>query len=110
MEVPPMDPPVAAPSAAAPSSSARVVQLELADPIDRGNVVELSWTSSADLQFGVDIAADGEETRTDYVEGATTYRVEVDPVRPYCFEIRGTDGLDFFYSAPKSIRGATCRR
>jgi serine/threonine protein kinase len=110
MEVPPMDPPLAAPSAAVPSPSTAAVRLELADPVDRGTVVELSWTSSAELRYGVTIAPDGEQSRTDFVQDATSYRVEVDPVRRYCFEIRGTDGRSLYVSAPKAIRGATCRR
>jgi hypothetical protein len=110
MQVPPMDPPLAASSGGAPSPSAEAVLLELADPVDRGNVVELSWTSSADLQFGVTIEPEGKDSYTVFVHGATSYRVEVDPGRRYCFEIRGTNGQSLYLSQPKPIRGATCRR
>jgi hypothetical protein len=106
-ETPPAGPPVAAASVA-PSPSGPTVQLELAEPTDRGNVVDLSWSSSADLQFAVTVAPEGEPTRTIIVQQATTYRVEVDPVRRYCFEIRGTNGQGLFISPPKAIRGATC--
>ncbi|MET0492152.1 MAG: hypothetical protein ABW000_03380 [Actinoplanes sp.] len=96
----------AASVAASPSRSA--IQLELAEPTDLGNVVELSWASSADLSFAVTVAPQGRPSYTTYVQRVTEYRLEVDPVLPYCFEIRGTNGQDVVTSAPKSIRGAVC--
>ena len=100
----PLSPAVSA--AASPSRPA--IQLELAEPADLGNVVELSWASSEDLNFAVTIAPQGRPSYTTYVQRATEYRLEVDPVLPYCFEIRGTNGQDVVTSASKSIRGAVC--
>ncbi|GIJ48423.1 hypothetical protein Val02_53090 [Virgisporangium aliadipatigenens] len=86
----------------------RVVQLELADPVDRGNYVELSWRSSEPLDFAVIVAAEGEKAKAVFVHRSTSYRMEVDPARKYCFLIQGADGVQVHNSAPKAIRGATC--
>lgn len=93
--------------AAAPTPT-RAVQLELADPVDRGNYVELSWRSSEPLDFAVIVAAEGEKAKAVFVQRSTTFRVEVDPVRRYCFLIQGADGVTTYESPPKAIRGATC--
>jgi eukaryotic-like serine/threonine-protein kinase len=37
------------------------------------------------------------------------FNVPVEPGRKYCFLVRGTDGKEVYYSAPKPIRGAVCR-
>ncbi|MEO3927833.1 protein kinase [Micromonosporaceae bacterium B7E4] len=95
---------VASPATASP----RVVRLELADPADRGNVVELSWQSSEPLDFAVIVAAEGERARALLAQRNTTYRVPVDPVRRYCFLIQGSDGNQVYESQPKPIRGASC--
>ncbi|MDW5327045.1 serine/threonine protein kinase [Plantactinospora sp. KLBMP9567] len=95
---------VASPATASP----RVVRLELADPADRGNVVELSWQSSEPLDFAVIVAAEGERARALLAQRNTTYRVPVDPVRRYCFLIQGSDGNQVYESQPKPIRGANC--
>ncbi|MEN3610573.1 protein kinase [Plantactinospora sp. ZYX-F-223] len=92
----------------AASSPARVVRLELADPADHGNFVELSWQSNEPLNFAVIVAAEGEPNRTILAQRKTTYRVPVDPVRRYCFAIQGTDGNQVYESEPKPIRGASC--
>ncbi|WP_203861620.1 serine/threonine protein kinase [Plantactinospora mayteni] len=90
------------------SSPAPVVRLELADPADHGNFVELSWQSNEPLNFAVIVAAEGEANRTILAQRKTTYRVPVDPVRRYCFAIQGTDGNQVYESDPKPIRGARC--
>jgi eukaryotic-like serine/threonine-protein kinase len=101
-----------APFSAAVSPSAGpslpAVQLELAEPTDLGNVVDLTWAANEDLRYAVTVAPEGRPSRTMIVGQATEYRVEIDPVRPYCFEIRGTNGRGVFISPPKSIRGAVC--
>jgi hypothetical protein len=89
-------------------TSARDMRLELADPTDRGNVVELSWHSSEPLDFAVIVAAEGEPAEVRVVQRATSYRVRVDPVRKYCFQIQGSDGVHVLESEAKPIRGARC--
>ncbi|MFE9207264.1 serine/threonine protein kinase [Micromonospora sp. NPDC007230] len=106
LAVPPAPPPVMATSAS--PTPARVVQLELTDPVDRGNVVELSWRSTEPLDFAVVVAEEGERAKVLLAKRATTYRVPVDPVRKYCFLIQGSDGLQVYESQPKPIRGARC--
>lgn len=106
LAVPPAPAPVVAASAS--PTSARVVQLELTDPVDRGNSVELSWRSTEPLHFAVIVAAEGEPEKAYIVREATSYRVPVDPVRKYCFLIQGTDSVQVYESPPKPIRGARC--
>jgi hypothetical protein len=105
-------PPAPARSAASASGPApgRAVRLELADPVDRGNFVELTWRSSEPLDFAVIVAAEGETAKAVFVDRSTSYRIEVDPVRKYCFLVQGADGVQVYNSAPKAIRGATCTR
>jgi eukaryotic-like serine/threonine-protein kinase len=99
----------ASPAVSVAASPGRpAIQLELAEPSDLGNVVELTWASSEDLRYAVTVAPQGRPSYTTYVQGVTEYRLEVDPVLPYCFEIRGTNGQDVVTSASKSIRGAVC--
>ncbi|MDG4831855.1 serine/threonine-protein kinase [Solwaraspora sp. WMMD1047] len=86
----------------------RAVQLELIDPVDRGNVVELSWRSSEPLDFAIIVAAEGKPTETVFVHRNTSYRLPVDPVLRYCFLIQGVDGVGVYETAPKPIRGANC--
>ncbi|GFJ95353.1 hypothetical protein [Phytohabitans rumicis] len=83
-------------------------RLELADPTDRGDVVELSWRSSEPMDFAVVVAAEGERAKVLFVQRNTSHRVPVDPVRRYCFRIQGTDGTHVVESEAKPIRGARC--
>ncbi|WP_116104265.1 MULTISPECIES: hypothetical protein [Amycolatopsis] len=91
-----------------PSAPERAVQLDLDDPVDQGDHVELSWRSSEALDFAVIVAAEGERSTTVLVQRNTTHRVPVDPVRKYCFLIQGTDGPHIYESQAKPIRGANC--
>jgi hypothetical protein len=86
------------------------VLLELADPADRGDVVDLSWRASEQMTYAIVVAGDGLPTRTVVVQQATSYSMPVDPVRKYCFQIQGADGVGVYSSAPKPIRGAKCRQ
>lgn len=95
-------------STGAPTPTRPAVQLELADPVDRGNEVELSWRSSEPLDFGVVVAAEGKPAKVLIVRGGNSYRVPVDPVSKYCFQIQGSDSIKVYESQPKPIRGATC--
>jgi hypothetical protein len=103
-------PPVTPPSSAQDIPTAAAVGLELADPVDRNDEVELSWSSTATLEFGVVVAGEGEQTRTLVAHRNRTFKVPVEPGRKYCFLIRATDGNQLYESAPKAIRGAICRK
>ena len=107
LDVPPAPPPVAA-SNAVPTPTRAAVALELTDPTDRGNFVELSWRSSESFDFAVIVAEEGSQRKTIFAHRSTSYRVPVDPVRKYCFQIQATNGQDIYVSPSKPIRGATC--
>jgi len=107
----PSAPVVAAPSGVPRAGSGPAVLLELAPPIDHGTEVELHWTSNVpDLEYAVNIAADDGTTRPQYVGTVTEFRVPVDSRRRYCFSITGGNADGPTESAPKAIRGATCRQ
>ncbi|MEE6258200.1 serine/threonine protein kinase [Plantactinospora sonchi] len=107
LAVPPPPPSAAGTTGPAPTP-ATVVHLELTDPVDRGNVVELSWRSTEPLDFAVVVAEEGEQAKVLLAQRGTTYRVPVDPVRRYCFLIQGSNGLQVYETPPKPIRGARC--
>ncbi|GAB3586147.1 hypothetical protein GCM10027445_64540 [Amycolatopsis endophytica] len=107
LDVPEVPPVIGAPTLTAPPS--RAVQLILNEPVDQGDYVELSWQSSEALDFALVVAAEGQETATILVQRNTTYRLRVDPVLKYCFQIKGTDGgPQIFESQVKPFRGASC--
>jgi serine/threonine protein kinase len=104
-------PEVAAPvTPAASSSPPEAVRIELADPADHGDYVELTWQSTKPLQFAVIVAPEGREQQVVYVQRATTYRLDVEPVRRYCFLVQGTDQQLTYESQAKGIRRAACTR
>ncbi|SFB35881.1 Serine/threonine protein kinase [Amycolatopsis marina] len=94
------------------TASAAAVQLELNNPVDKGNYVELSWRSSEPLDYAVIVAPEGKENETIFVQRNTTYRVPVDPVLKYCFLVQGVanDGRQTFESQAKQIRDANCSK
>ncbi|MFG1608396.1 hypothetical protein [Actinoplanes sp. NPDC049265] len=111
MDVPPPPPAAASSAAPAPSASGPAVTLALADPVDRGDVVTLRWTSSVPgLDYGIGVAPEGAEATVRIVGRVTTTDVRVEPGRRYCFEVRATNGGKPVVSAPKAIRGAACRQ
>ena len=55
------------------------------------------------------VAGEDGSSRPVLAQRATTMSVPVDPVRKYCFEVQGTNGVDIYVSAPKPIRGAGCK-
>ncbi|MGC7097372.1 protein kinase domain-containing protein [Amycolatopsis lurida] len=97
---------IAAPEPAQPGG--QPVLLELAEPVDKGDYVELSWRGSEPLDFVVVIAPEGQEAHSEFVERATTYRGRIDPVLRYCFLVQGATSTGYVQSQPKPIRGATC--
>lgn len=99
------------PASGAPTSGVTsAVQLDLADPVDLGNSVELTWTSDRVLDYAVIVAGDGEPNHTLLAQRNRTMTVPVDPVRKYCFLIQATDGDQVYQTGPKAIRGATCHQ
>ncbi|ONI92866.1 hypothetical protein ALI22I_01430 [Saccharothrix sp. ALI-22-I] len=86
------------------------VQLELGEPVDQGNQVELAWHSGRALDFAVIVVGEGEERRVLLAERNHTMTVPVDPVRRYCFLVQATDGSRVYESDPKPIREAVCQK
>lgn len=86
------------------------VDLELNEPVDRGEFVQLSWESSTPLEFAVIVVGEGEKARAVLAHRKNTLRVQVDPERGYCFAVQGNDGDHVYESDPRPIRGATCSR
>jgi hypothetical protein len=104
------DPPVrGAEPTAVPSSPAKTVLLQVAEPVDHGDRVDLRWEGPEQLVFAVMIAAEGEQPSVRLVKQNRSLQVEVDPARKYCFVVQGTDGTRIYESRPKSFRGATCK-
>jgi len=86
------------------------LELELAEPTDRGNQVMLAWTSNSDIvDYAVIVAPENEPNRTVLAGRAHAITIPVDPVRRYCFEVQATDSRIIHTSPPKPIRGAVCR-
>ena len=89
--------------------TANPVQVDLADPVDRGTSVELSWRGSeSTLHYAVIVAGADLPRKTYLVESGTTYRVGVEPGRQYCFVVQATDSVHPYESQSKGIRGAHC--
>jgi eukaryotic-like serine/threonine-protein kinase len=87
----------------------KAVVLELAEPADNGNYVDLSWQSPEQLDFAVLVAGEGQEMKIVYTQQKRTARVEVDATRKYCFLVQGTEGSHVYESKPKAIRNAKCK-
>lgn len=95
-------------SASAQSPDAAPVRLELDDPVDKGNHVELSWRSSEPLDYAVIVAPEGRPSQTIFVQRDTEYRLRIDPVLKYCFRIQGASSVGVYESQAKPIRDAVC--
>ncbi|WP_052674939.1 serine/threonine protein kinase [Amycolatopsis orientalis] len=100
-----------APVTSGPTTTAKPVRIELANPVDHGDYVELSWSGTdSTLHYAVIVAGMDLPRKTRYVEGATTSKIEVERGRQYCFVVQATDGLQPYESESKGIRGARCVR
>jgi serine/threonine protein kinase len=102
-------PDVPASTTAPPTSVPVPVSIELFVPVDRGDVVELSWRGPPNVRYSITIAPRERPTITELVNQATTRQVPVDPGVQYCFRIEGTDGRQPYVSNVQGIRGAVCR-
>jgi hypothetical protein len=95
---------------AAGGAAAGEVTVELAEPTDLSDKVELSWKATRDLDFAVVVAAEGEKARVLLAERGHTMTVDVEPGLKYCFMIQASDGDRVYESEPRPLRGATCRK
>ncbi|WP_433205832.1 serine/threonine-protein kinase [Dactylosporangium sp. CS-047395] len=91
-----------------PATAAGVI--ELAEPVDNGETVTLTWTGPANLTYAVAVAEAGAASPQRKLVGqATTYQAPVKAGVQYCFQILGTGGRTASTSAVKGIRGAVCK-
>ncbi|WP_026359933.1 serine/threonine protein kinase [Amycolatopsis nigrescens] len=97
---------IAAPAPTQPGGAP--LRLELDDPVDKGDFVELSWRSSMPLESAVVVAPEGQQNTTEVLGRTTTHRVRIDPVLRYCFQIQGATAAGVVQSQAKPIRNATC--
>nr|WP_198151919.1 protein kinase [Kibdelosporangium sp. MJ126-NF4]CEL20987.1 serine/threonine protein kinase [Kibdelosporangium sp. MJ126-NF4]CTQ95499.1 serine/threonine protein kinase [Kibdelosporangium sp. MJ126-NF4] len=86
------------------------VTLDLAEPVDQGSQIVLTWASSQTLDVMVLVMPDGGGTNYVRADRETTIKVPVDPARKYCFRVRGTSAsaAQIYESRPKPVRGAVC--
>ncbi|MFC3456347.1 hypothetical protein [Amycolatopsis speibonae] len=95
----------------APTTTVKPVRLELAEPVDHGTYVRLSWSSNeSTLHYAVIVAGVDLPRKTHYVESGTAYRVDVEPGRRYCFVVQAAESVRSYESESKGIRGARCVR
>ncbi|GAA0522795.1 hypothetical protein GCM10011581_33730 [Saccharopolyspora subtropica] len=106
LDVPVASAPVAGPAPVQPAPPP--VRLELDDPVDKGDHVELSWRSSEPLDYAVIVAPEGQPSDTIFVRRDTRLRLRIDPVLQYCFQIQGASSAGVYESQAKPIRDATC--
>jgi serine/threonine protein kinase len=96
------------PPAAEPSPAPVIVLAEPDDLVDR---VSLSWTATDErLYFAVVFWAEGEQRQPVLVGSDNKKTVPVEPGRPYCFLVRGTNADQIVESRTKAVRGAACHR
>jgi len=101
---------VTAPEPAPSEVAANEVVVELDEPIDLVDRVELNWSSSHMLDFAVVVAAEGEpKPEIDIVGRRNSMTIDVEPGRQYCFKIQATDSVRTYSSETQPLRGATCR-
>ena len=86
------------------------VTVELAQPTDLTDKVQLSWKATRELDFAVVVAAEGEDTRVLLADRNHSMTVDIEPGRKYCFMIQASDGDRVYESEPQPLRGATCRK
>jgi hypothetical protein len=98
-------------TAGTPVSAQPSVVLELDEPVDLGDRVALTWTTTGDrLYVAVGFWAEGEAHRFLPVEYDRAKTIPVEPDRKYCFMVRGTDGGQVVESQSRPVRGADCGR
>jgi hypothetical protein len=95
---------------AAGGTGATDVTVELAEPTDLTDKVQLTWKATRDLDFAVVVAAEGEKARVLLAERSNSMTIEVEPGLRYCFMIQASDGDQVYESEPQPLRGASCRK
>ncbi|WP_306661461.1 protein kinase domain-containing protein [Mangrovihabitans endophyticus] len=103
----PARPPAPRPAAA---SSPETAWLRLAEPVDRGDVVELAWQGSPDLLVIVVVTGERAEPRRVVAGRVNHFQLPVEPDGGYCFALLATDGGEPIRAGPRPIRGAACPR
>jgi hypothetical protein len=93
---------------AAGGAAAPDVTVELDPPTDLNTKVKLTWTASADFDFAVVVAGEGEKRRWVLAERNHSMTIPVKPGVKYCFLVQATDGDQTYDSEPVAVRGATC--
>jgi hypothetical protein len=91
-------------------SAAPEVTVELDPPTDLNTQVKLTWTASADFDFAVVIAGEGERRKWVLAERNHSMTVDVKPGVKYCFLVQATNGDQTYDSEPVALRGATCTK
>ncbi len=91
------------------TTAAKAVLLQLVDPVDHVDYVDLRWETDEQLEFAVVVAGEGEQPKVMRAQQNRSLQITVDPTRKYCFLVQGTDGTHVYESKPKSVRGATCK-
>jgi eukaryotic-like serine/threonine-protein kinase len=86
------------------------VRVELDVPTDLTDKVKLTWRSTAELDFAVVVAAEGEAAKVHLAQRNRSMTVDVEPGRKYCFMVQATNGDKVYESIPMPLRGATCRK
>ena len=89
-------------------SSAPAARLVVAPPVDRGDVVELSWRGRAGLTYAVLVTPQGRTPQVMLPGRTTSIQVPVEPGLLYCITVQGTDGAILIESDPVAIREADC--
>lgn len=96
------------PPTSGPDSDA--VRIELAEPTDLRDKVQLTWKATRDLDFAVIVAEEGKEAETHPVQRKHSLTVDVDPELQYCFMVQASDGRQVYESEPRPLRGAVCQK
>ncbi|MEV5961941.1 protein kinase [Kribbella sp. NPDC051952] len=104
-------PTISTPSASVTPTPVPKQGIRLNAPQDKGTSVVLNWTFPRKLTYYVFVAEQGsKQPQPTYKGPGTSLTVQVSAGLKYCFEVQGTDGVEFFISQPLGIRGATCTR
>ncbi|HEY2700295.1 MAG TPA: hypothetical protein VGJ45_32880 [Pseudonocardiaceae bacterium] len=99
------------PAVSSQPASTRTIELALDPPVDQGPAVELTWRGPPDLQYAIVVAGLAQSAQVIFVSPhRTDLLVPLDPARQYCFQLQATDGANVYQTAPRGIRGATCRQ
>ena len=93
-----------------PDRSGHRARIQLDAPVDRGESVELSWSSDASLDYAVEIGEPGAQPKAQLVGRVTTVTLPVTAGQKYCFRIQGSNPAGTVSeSNVVSLRDAVCR-